>query len=506
MSGRAITLLSIFLCIIYCVTSQDDYDYGFVIDAGSTGSRIYAYKWEKRTSTSTTPPESHPEEMGSKKEGPISAINSLSDAQSLLTPLINYVKDLTIAQEARFSEFPIYLKATAGMRLLDNTRRINILNWIRQVFNDDTINPFLFKNSYSIIASGSEEATFDWISVNYISNTLSTDDNALTIGALDLGGASTQIAFTPIPSSDIIDSYTFVDPFNHPFRLYTVSHLGYGTNEIARLIAAKVYATNSNENPCLLHGTTENYEFIRFNGTKVYNVTQIGVSGNVPLCESYIRDVLYLNEHECLFDDGEECSINGVYIPHIPSNMKWVAFSAFAYTILADEHGITNTSTLAEIYDFTMNTICQYTYDELNAALPGLYAPKTMCLLNLYIVVLLRDAYHFDINARNILWTNDLYDGTVGWQWGSILYDANLLDYTYTGCKTDAIVNDCDYAKYDALQIVFVVFMCIAAIVIIIMAWMLWKKKVYVEVANSDVEVANSDVEVANSDVEVANS
>ena len=82
------------------------------------------------------------------------------------------------------------------MRVLSNNKRESILNWIQEFFNNQTLNPFLFKNSFAIIASGEEEATFDWLGVNFIANKLDNDNSIdNTYGSLDLGGQSTQIAF-----------------------------------------------------------------------------------------------------------------------------------------------------------------------------------------------------------------------------------------------------------------------------------------------------------------------
>eukprot|EP01083_Nonionella_stella_P225858 802624_1 len=115
LSATAI-ILALLLSISHSATDSSDYDYGFVIDAGSTGSRIYAYRWKERTSTDTSiTPESRPKQYGNRmKAGPISDIASLVDAEKLLIPLIQHVKNLTYSEQSRWNEFPIYLKATAG--------------------------------------------------------------------------------------------------------------------------------------------------------------------------------------------------------------------------------------------------------------------------------------------------------------------------------------------------------------------------------------------------------
>jgi len=49
--------------------------------------------------------------------------------------------------------------------------------------------------------TGEEEAAFGWMTVNYALGKLQGDPEA-TVGALDMGGASTQITF--VPSGDVL--------------------------------------------------------------------------------------------------------------------------------------------------------------------------------------------------------------------------------------------------------------------------------------------------------------
>ena len=114
--------------------------------------------------------------------------------------------------------FPVYLKATAGVRLLSDDKRVRIIRYVTNTLNNASLNPFSLDESYAIIASGEEEATFDWLGVNFIYNTLvNNDDDQSTYGALDLGGGSTQIAFAAEPSGNILADFTAV-------RLWETTH------------------------------------------------------------------------------------------------------------------------------------------------------------------------------------------------------------------------------------------------------------------------------------------
>lgn len=59
-----------------------------------------------------------------------------------------------------------------------------------------------------VFCSGDEEGSFGWLTANYLLGTFDIspgDTPKPSIGALDLGGASTQITFQP--SSDILAGY-----------------------------------------------------------------------------------------------------------------------------------------------------------------------------------------------------------------------------------------------------------------------------------------------------------
>eukprot|EP01084_Bolivina_argentea_P175570 304012_1 len=464
-------ILIFYLIAFMCgnAVNYTENEYGFVIDAGSTGSRIYTFEWPFRKASTCVSPISEPQEYGDalKLLYPISTLTTYESTKEYLLLLINHAKNITNIFSDRYNTFPIYLKATAGMRVLDEIHRKNIFKYIRQVFNNKTLNPFYFEDNFAIIASGTEEAIFDWISVNYILESYSdvSENNLLTYGALDLGGASTQIAFVPLSTSDIIDGFSRVDVFDYSFRLYAVSHLRYGENEVETQIARKVYLENNNQNPCLNKGIYKIYD-IELENLTVINANQTGI-GNAILCEEYMRYILDLKQYYCQYV-SDECSLNGLYIPSLVTGMKWIAFSGFAYTVSDIKHGLNETSTINEIYNVGIKYICNYTFNELNIVLPGLYSPTTLCMMNLYIVVLLRDGYHFDVNERNILWTESINNQSVGWQWGSILFDANLLKYLYIQNNTirnNEIINEIkkDKEYYKLLAIIFaVLFMCAA--------------------------------------------
>ncbi|KAI8042492.1 hypothetical protein M5D96_003805 [Drosophila gunungcola] len=83
-----------------------------------------------------------------------------------------------------WSSTPLVLKATAGLRLLPASKAENILNASEFSVDMDAVE----------IMDGTDEGIFSWFTVNFLLGRLSKTNQA---AALDLGGGSTQVTFSP---------------------------------------------------------------------------------------------------------------------------------------------------------------------------------------------------------------------------------------------------------------------------------------------------------------------
>jgi len=119
-----------------------------------------------------------------------------------LTPLIAFAKKELAGLEKQWSTFPIFLKATAGMRELPLSERMPIMLNIRAFLANKTTNPFLFDNvEMARVISGEEEAAYAWAGVNLATGALLSTDSWGTgaatptsaYGTLEMGGASSQV-------------------------------------------------------------------------------------------------------------------------------------------------------------------------------------------------------------------------------------------------------------------------------------------------------------------------
>lgn len=187
-----------------------------VVDAGSSGSRIHVLTYNLDESK-------HPidiQDVYSKKIKPgLSAV-------ALDQVVINqYLSDLTRDCDQKM---PIYVYATAGMRLLPLESQEQYYAAIKQWF---AAHPqWTLVEARTI--SGKEEGIYGWLSLNYYLDTLQ-DERLPLVSLVEIGGASAQIV-TPIDDTSGIqdDNWHEVIIYGRHITLFSHSFLGLGANEV----------------------------------------------------------------------------------------------------------------------------------------------------------------------------------------------------------------------------------------------------------------------------------
>lgn len=231
--------------------------FGVVIDAGSSGSRLQIYSWkdpgvvlaEKGDIVRNTLPKVEKgvqvgEDWITKVEPGLSSFaDNPEGVAGYLEPLIQHARSQI--PPSLESETPLFLLATAGMRLLSPVQQARVLNAVCQYLRsssnfriDDESKDGPCGLSVQII-TGEEEGLFGWIAVNYLMDGFTGGKSEkTTYGFLDMGGASTQIAFEPADSDLRSDNEALVDvrlrllggeEVKH--RVFVTTWLGYGTNQ-----------------------------------------------------------------------------------------------------------------------------------------------------------------------------------------------------------------------------------------------------------------------------------
>ncbi|XP_064420971.1 ectonucleoside triphosphate diphosphohydrolase 5 isoform X2 [Latimeria chalumnae] len=197
--------------------------YGIMFDAGSTGTRIHIYTFVQKSPAE--PPQLDKEIFESVKPGLSAYADQPEQGAETVRELLEVAKHSV--PPSQWKETPVVLKATAGLRLLPEQKAQTLLSEVKEIFEDS---PFLVPEDSVSILNGTYEGILAWITVNFLTGQLYNEKR--TVGILDLGGASTQITFLPWSDETLKVApegfVTSFEMFNHTYKLYTHSYLGFG--------------------------------------------------------------------------------------------------------------------------------------------------------------------------------------------------------------------------------------------------------------------------------------
>ncbi|XP_072489177.1 ectonucleoside triphosphate diphosphohydrolase 2 isoform X2 [Notamacropus eugenii] len=352
MAGKVLAvLLPLLLCLagltgllLLCIPTRDvreppAFKYGIVLDAGSSHTSMFVYKWpaDKENDTGIVSQHSmcdvHGGGISSYAEDPSGA------GQSLVSCLNQAMKDVP---KERHSVTPLYLGATAGMRLLNLTSPAASDSVLSSVTETLTQYPFDFRGAR--ILSGQDEGVFGWVTANYLLENFIKYDwmgawirpRQGSVGAMDLGGASTQITFETVSQTEDPANEVKLQLYGQSYRVYTHSFLCYGRDQILKRLLAGVLQRQSSHpcwpkdysrkvllkdvytSPCTSTQRPQDYDVNT-------ELTLFG-SGDPVLCQQLVSDLF--NFSSCPFS---QCSFNGIFQPPVVGN--FIAFSAFYYTV-----------------------------------------------------------------------------------------------------------------------------------------------------------------------------
>lgn len=258
--------------------------WGVVLDAGSSGTRLHIYKWDDPVQTSKnasmTATELHtlPKLMTDKSWTQITrpgvssyATNPAKVGDSLKGLVDNALK---IIPKEQIKTTPIYLLATAGMRLLPETQQTAIKKQICT---------YLKTTGFSIpncnlqiqVIDGETEGLYGWIATNYLAGAFdhpkanNHGKGHNTYGFLDMGGASAQITFVPnkTETAKHADSENMkllrirtLDGQQTEHNVFSKTWLGFGVNQAFESHVKKLVGTTDPKttkkipNPCAPKG------------------------------------------------------------------------------------------------------------------------------------------------------------------------------------------------------------------------------------------------------------
>ncbi|XP_072049015.1 ectonucleoside triphosphate diphosphohydrolase 8-like [Amphiura filiformis] len=450
---------------------------GIVFDAGSSHTSMFIYHW----------PDNKTERMGRVEEiGDCDAKGGgISDylgtpqlAGDSLQECLQEAIDLIEEEDHKYT--PLYLGSTAGMRLVEETNPVESASIFDSVKETLAATPFNFSNPdrQARIISGENEGIFGWITANYISNRFNVGPSMWeqmvsmvtgmeptpkpTYGAIDLGGASTQLTFVPEDKDALPEEYKLHKRlYGTDYYLYSNSFLCYGVNEARRRFRALLlknagYSTQGVNNPCLHPGQEE-----VFDGNYLWKApcsqgphAMAGWGSEVKPPDT-MTDISYDTEFvfngtsnpvecaatvELLFNTSvpckyPPCSFNGIHQPKPHGN--FLAFSALYWVV--DALLGTSTPSIGDL-ETAKNEFCRKTLQEVQI-MPGYDEYYLGYCFNIhYIWSLLIERYGFDESNWNIEFVRKVNGVSVGWTMGYMI-DATSRIPSEVECGNSAVTN-----------------------------------------------------------------
>ena len=145
---------------------KDTFSYACVIDAGSSGSRVHVYRYGKLGSLCGALYVLPNHQSFKEKPGLSSFANNPSDAANSMIKLMEFMK-MNIP-ESSWGYTPVFLKATAGMRMLAKDQQVAIMGSVQDYLSNKANTPFMFQRDWAQIIPGTHEGGYGWISYNYL--------------------------------------------------------------------------------------------------------------------------------------------------------------------------------------------------------------------------------------------------------------------------------------------------------------------------------------------------
>ncbi|KAJ8263136.1 hypothetical protein COCON_G00155930 [Conger conger] len=414
------------------------FQYGIVFDAGSTHTALFLYKWPgaKENNTGVVS-----QVLVCDVEGP--GISSYANdppaaGQSLTVCLDDAKKAIPIGQERNT---PVYLGATAGMRLL----RLQNATKADQVMEEvaKTIKEYPFDFQGARILLGTEEGAFGWITINYIlegfikysfeGKWLKPKEGEI-LGALDMGGSSTQITFRPTDPIKDPTSEVQLRLYGLNYGIYTHSYLCYGKDQAMRQLQIQLLKMNNMSqrvtHPCYHQGYNlslalgDLYDSPCAEKTGAFDPTDIVTflgSSDPGQCLKLTNTIF--NFSDCSFPP--DCAFNGVYQP--PINGNFYAFSSYYYTF--DFLGLAPQAPLPLVLS-TIESFCKKNWSMVKTEYPNIPEKylQDYCASANYKMTLLQEAYKFNETTwSNIYFKKKVADTNIGWTLGYMLNQSSLI-------------------------------------------------------------------------------
>ena len=359
-------------------TSASSLQYAVIIDAGSSGSRAYVFQYAKSLPMIPIPVI---KSLYSKSTQPgLSSYATTPDLagaslQPILTAAANFLQNMGV----NLSTVPVSVSATAGMRSLPLDEQQPIYASVRSYIRDNYA--FSLRDQDVRTITGTEEGLYGWLDVNYLLGNFVHPTP--TVGSLDMGGASTQIAFatsdTSQPENEVVIT------LNHKtYRVFSISFLGLGQTQALDTMAAY------GESPaCFPTGYPYDSETGAF---------------NFDGCSAIYADIIQNNDvaQRILSTAGQ----------------KFIAYSGYFYNF--EFFGVLQTPAQSALLS-SINAICTLSWSNLQLTYPDIPVQylANFCANGVYFNDLLYTTYQLQGSQLRVV--DDINGTAIEWPLGELL-------------------------------------------------------------------------------------
>jgi golgi apyrase len=367
--------------------------YGVILDAGSSGTRLHVYRWKdpakviKDASSDElhSLPKLETDKKWTKKIRP--GVSTFGDhpadvGREHLQGLIDHA--LNVIPEKKIADTPIFLMATAGMRLLPQVQQSALLHEICSYFRQNTQFSLPDCDVHIQVIKGETEGLYGWLAANYLLGGFDHPEKHKhgkghhTYGFLDMGGASAQIAFAPNVTeaekhwNDLkLLRMRTMDGRPTEFKVFTTTWLGFGVNQAhERYVKGLQEHYDSAKNheipdPCLPKGLRTTLDGNLVEGTGNTNITLIG-TGDFSQClidtKPLLRKDAPCEDHPCL--------LNGQHVPAIDFDVNhFVGVSEYWHTTHGVFGGKTDRAFDFATYQQTVKEFCTKGWDAIESSM-----------------------------------------------------------------------------------------------------------------------------------------
>ncbi|KAE9986017.1 hypothetical protein EG328_006568 [Venturia inaequalis] len=369
--------------------------YGVILDAGSSGTRVYVYKWlnnaRARKDAGSDKLQALPElithKKWTKKTHP--GVSTFGDRASEvgkehLKPLLEHALKHVPSHEVENT--PFFLLATAGMRLLPQHQRTELLQSICTYTRAHTKFQLPDCDLHVQVIPGETEGLYGWIAANYLLGGFESPSahnhgkGHHTYGFLDMGGASAQIAFVPnaTEAEKHANDLTLlrlrtIDGTPQEHRVFVTTWLGFGANEARRRYVKALEEAVSGgatefPDPCIPKGLKVSLEGKPLGSSlEAISKPHLLGTGNFKECVSQTYPLLE-KDKPC---NDDPCLLGGTHVPAIDFDVNhFVGVSEYWHTT----HALFDMANKDKAYDFKryqnqVNQFCSQPWTDIQAGI-----------------------------------------------------------------------------------------------------------------------------------------